>query len=110
MDMKVSRFGTRMTALPWPLSLPAYSGPVNFRPAEILFRIGGFIEYARDHFFLPGPRVSPLAQYFPALAILAAIPNTRAPETRREVRKLSEYWFLTVLVVHVMWAALKIAI
>jgi hypothetical protein len=48
------------------------------------------------------------AQFFPGVAILAAIPNTRRLTIRREVQQMSKYWWQLVVGVHAAWIVLKI--
>ena len=50
------------------------------------------------------------AQFFPAVAILAAIPNTRRLATRQEVQQMSAKWWMLVIGIHLVWIILKIAI
>lgn len=45
-----------------------------------------------------------LAQFMPAMMILAAVPDTREKGMRKRVRDMATGWFALVVLVHVAWA------
>ena len=45
-----------------------------------------------------------LAQFMPAMMILAAVPNTREKGIRKRVRDIATGWFSVVYLVHLAWA------
>ncbi len=44
-----------------------------------------------------------LAQFMPALFILASVPDTREKNSRRTVNRMGVAWFIVVVLVHVAW-------
>lgn len=44
-----------------------------------------------------------LAQFMPALIIIAAIPDTRSKHTRKTLKAISILWFTVVVLVHLAW-------
>ena len=44
-----------------------------------------------------------LAQFMPAMMILAAVPDTRERDTRKRVRIIATSWFAIVFLVHLAW-------
>jgi hypothetical protein len=45
-----------------------------------------------------------IAQFMPAMIILAAVPDTRERKTRKTVRDIAIGWFLVVVLIHIAWA------
>lgn len=48
-----------------------------------------------------------LAQFMPAFMILAALPDTRDPKSRRELGEISKWWIAVVIFVHLAWMIMK---
>lgn len=48
-----------------------------------------------------------LAQFFPALIILAAVPDVRKTKIRKLFYRFATMWFFIVFVVHFLWVVLK---
>lgn len=48
-------------------------------------------------------------QFMSAFVVIAAIPDTRDEKANNELRNIRVWWFFAVLLVHILWAVLKIA-
>lgn len=48
-----------------------------------------------------------LAQYMPAMIILAAIPDVRNKEYKKKVKIYTTIWLIIIVVLHLIWLALK---
>lgn len=49
-------------------------------------------------------------QFMSAFVIVAAIPDTRDEKTKNELGRIKAFWFFGVLLVHIAWGLLKIAL
>lgn len=49
-----------------------------------------------------------LGQFMSAVLIIAALPDTREKRTRYELTKISELWYIGVVLVHLLWWVLKV--
>ena len=48
-----------------------------------------------------------LAQFMPALLILAVVADVREQKTGRELKKIMTWWFILVMLLHLAWVILK---
>jgi hypothetical protein len=49
-----------------------------------------------------------LAQFMPALMIIAALPDTREKSVRKQLYKIAIQWFVLVVLVHIAWVVVKL--
>jgi hypothetical protein len=49
-----------------------------------------------------------IAQFLPALIILAALPDTRDMIIRNKLRKIMTFWVMALICVHLAWAMIKV--
>ena len=75
------------------------AAPLAFLAVYILMNLAAVVATSLEH--------RHLAQFMPALIILAALPDTREKKTRNGVRKMIMWWFGVVAFVNVLWVLAK---
>ncbi|MCA9872528.1 MAG: hypothetical protein KC441_02705, partial [Anaerolineales bacterium] len=48
-----------------------------------------------------------IGQFFAAMLVIAALPDTRDKETHNEVKGIRIWWLVVVVLVHLAWAAVR---
>jgi uncharacterized protein with PQ loop repeat len=49
-------------------------------------------------------------QFLVAVVILATLPDIREADTQKELKKISLFWFIGIVLVHLVWAIFKVAL
>ena len=70
-------------------------GPMLFLAVYMLMNVLAVVATSMEH--------RHLAQFMPAMMILAAVPDTREKEERRRVRGVMLGWFSLVILIHLVW-------